>query len=178
MLESYFTLPSFSHAPRSGLSPASSRFESSFGSFLPTFLRGESVLVILPAQEPPSCPPLLIKSSRISSDSRARATCSIVSCCLQSSPWGWALREPSRTHAPPRSPAPPYEAQQRLTILPPSHGALRAWLVFTPLMQESESEVAQSSPTLSDPMDCSMPGSSIHGILRTRALEWGAIAFS
>ena len=43
---------------------------------------------------------------------------------------------------------------------------------------ESESEVAQSCPTLSDPMDCSPPGSSIHGILRATALEWGAIAFS
>ena len=43
---------------------------------------------------------------------------------------------------------------------------------------KSESEVAQSCPTLSDPMDCSPPGSSIHGIFQTRVLEWGAIAFS
>ena len=43
---------------------------------------------------------------------------------------------------------------------------------------KSESEVAQSCPTLSDPMDCSPPGSSIHGIFRARVLEWGAIAFS
>ena len=42
----------------------------------------------------------------------------------------------------------------------------------------SESEVAQSCPTLSDPMDCSAPGSSVHGIFQARALEWGAIAFS
>ena len=41
-----------------------------------------------------------------------------------------------------------------------------------------ESEVAQSCPTLSDPMDCSPPGSSIHGILQARVLEWGAIAIS
>ena len=41
-----------------------------------------------------------------------------------------------------------------------------------------ESEVAQSCPTLSDPMDCSPPGSSIHGIFQARVLEWGAIAFS
>ena len=40
-----------------------------------------------------------------------------------------------------------------------------------------ESEVAQSRPTLSDPMDCSLPGSSVHGILQVRVLEWGAIAF-
>ena len=38
----------------------------------------------------------------------------------------------------------------------------------------SESEVAQSCPTLSDPMDCSLPGSSVHGILQARVLEWGA----
>ena len=43
---------------------------------------------------------------------------------------------------------------------------------------KSESEVAQSCPTLSDPMDCSRPGSSIHGIFQARVLEWGAIAFS
>ena len=43
---------------------------------------------------------------------------------------------------------------------------------------ESESEVAQSCPTLSDPMDYSLPGSSIHGIYQARVLEWGAIAFS
>ena len=43
---------------------------------------------------------------------------------------------------------------------------------------KSESEVAQSRPTLSDPMDCSLPGSSVHGIFQARSLEWGAIAFS
>ena len=43
---------------------------------------------------------------------------------------------------------------------------------------KSESEVAQLCPTLSDPMDCSLPGSSVHGIFQARVLEWGAIAFS
>ena len=43
---------------------------------------------------------------------------------------------------------------------------------------KSESEVSQSCPTPSDPMDCSLPGSSIHGIFQARVLEWGAIAFS
>ena len=43
---------------------------------------------------------------------------------------------------------------------------------------KSESEVAQSCPTLSDPMDCSLPGSSVHGIFQARVLEWGATAFS
>ena len=41
---------------------------------------------------------------------------------------------------------------------------------------ESESEVAQSRPTLCDPLDCSLPGSSVHGILQARVLEWSAIA--
>ena len=44
--------------------------------------------------------------------------------------------------------------------------------------QQSESEVAQSCPTLCDPMDCSLPGSSIHGIFQARVLEWVAISFS
>ena len=43
---------------------------------------------------------------------------------------------------------------------------------------KSESEVGQSCPTLSDPMDCSPPGSCVHGIFQARVLEWGAIAFS
>ena len=43
---------------------------------------------------------------------------------------------------------------------------------------KSESEVAQSCPTPSDSMDCSPPGSSVHGIFQARVLEWGAIAFS
>ena len=43
---------------------------------------------------------------------------------------------------------------------------------------KSESEVTQWCPTLSDPMDCSPPGFSVHGILQTKVLDWGAIAFS
>ena len=43
---------------------------------------------------------------------------------------------------------------------------------------KSESEVAQSCPTLSDPKDCSLPGSSIHRIFQARVMEWVAIAFS
>ena len=43
---------------------------------------------------------------------------------------------------------------------------------------KSESKVAQSCPTFSDPMDCSLPGSFAHGIFQARVLEWGAIAFS
>ena len=43
---------------------------------------------------------------------------------------------------------------------------------------KSESEVSQLCATPSDPMDCSPPGSSVHGIFQARVLEWGAIAFS
>ena len=65
---------------------------------------------------------------------------------------------------------------------PPSLGFSRQehWsgLPFPSPMHESESEVAQSYPTLSDPMDCSLPGSSIRGIVQARILEWAAISFS
>ena len=63
---------------------------------------------------------------------------------------------------------------------PPSLGFSRQehWsgLPFPSPMQESE--VALSCPTLSDPMDCSLPGSSVHGVFQARVLEWVAIAFS
>ena len=53
------------------------------------------------------------------------------------------------------------------------------WPFPSPMHEsERESEVAQLGPTLSDPMDCGLPGSSIHGILQARVPEWGAIAFS
>ena len=65
---------------------------------------------------------------------------------------------------------------------PPSLGFSRRehWngLLFPSVVNESESEVAQSCPTLSDPMDCSLPGFSVHGIFQAGVLEWGAIALS
>ena len=65
---------------------------------------------------------------------------------------------------------------------PPSLGFPRQehWsgLPFPSPMHESESEVTQSCPTPNIPMDCSLPGSSVHGIFQARVLEWGAIAFS
>ena len=67
---------------------------------------------------------------------------------------------------------------------PPSLGFSRQehWsgLPFpSPCMKvKSESEVTELCPTVSDPMDCSTPGSSVHGIFQARVLEWGAIAFS
>ena len=65
---------------------------------------------------------------------------------------------------------------------PPSLGFSRQeyWsgLPFPSPMQESESEVTQSCPALSNPIDCSLSGSSVHGIFQARVLEWGAISFS
>ena len=55
------------------------------------------------------------------------------------------------------------------------------WTVITPSWgteSESESEVAQSCPTLCDLIDCSLPGSSVHGIFQARMLEWVAVSFS
>ena len=71
-------------------------------------------------------------------------------------------------------------AHQALPYLGFSRQEHWSGLPFPSPMHEvkSESEVAQSCPTLSNPMDCSLPGSSVHGIFQARVLEWGAIAFS
>ena len=65
---------------------------------------------------------------------------------------------------------------------PPSPGFSRQehWsgLPFPSPMPESENEVSQLCPTLRNPMDCSPPGPSVHGILQARVLQWGGIAFS
>ena len=77
---------------------------------------------------------------------------------------------------------PQTEAQQAPPCLGLSRQEQWSGLPFPSLVHEikikSESEVAQSCLTLSDPMDCSLPGSSIHGIFQARVLEWGVIAFS
>ena len=52
------------------------------------------------------------------------------------------------------------------------------YIYFPSKSKESEGEVTQSCPTLCDPADCSLPGSSAHGILQARTLEWVAISFS
>ena len=66
-----------------------------------------------------------------------------------------------------------------LTILPKAGQQVLTWRRLAGhLVLISESEVAQSCLTLCDPTDCSLPGSSAHGIFQARVLEWGAIAFS
>ena len=61
---------------------------------------------------------------------------------------------------------------------PGKNTAVGCHFLLQSMKVKSQSEVAQSCPTLRDPMDCSQPGSSIHGIFQARVLEWGAIAFS
>ena len=61
---------------------------------------------------------------------------------------------------------------------PGKNSGVRWHFLLQCMKVKSESEVAQSCPTLSDPMNCSLPGSSVHGIFQARVLEWGAIAFS
>ena len=61
---------------------------------------------------------------------------------------------------------------------PGKNTGVRCHFLLQSMKVKSEREVSQSCPTLSDPMDCSPPGSSIHGIFQARVLEWGAIAFS
>ena len=68
-------------------------------------------------------------------------------------------------------------AHQALMFLGFSRQEYWSGLPFLSPMHESESEVIQSYPTLSDPIDYSPPGSSVHGIFQARVLEWGAIAF-
>ena len=55
---------------------------------------------------------------------------------------------------------------------------VRCHLLLQCMKVKNESETAQSCPTVSDPMDFSLPGSSIHGIFQARVLEWAAISFS
>ena len=66
----------------------------------------------------------------------------------------------------------------RLCATPRENTGVGCHFLLQYMKVKSESEVAQSCLTLSDPMDCSLPGSSIHGIFQARVLEWGAIAFS
>ena len=61
---------------------------------------------------------------------------------------------------------------------PGKNAGVRCHFLLQCMKVESESEVTQLCLTLRDPMDCSLPGSSVHGICQARVLEWGAIAFS
>ena len=93
-------------------------------------------------------------------------------------PWNWTstsyIKSPDSVWPHRRQPTRlpwPWDSQGKNTVVG-CHFLLQCMKV------KSESEVAQSCLTLSDPMDCSLPGSSVHGIFQARVLEWGAIAFS
>ena len=60
---------------------------------------------------------------------------------------------------------------------PGKNTAVGCHFLFQCMKGKSESEVTQSCPTVRDPMDCSIPGSSVHGIFQARVLEWGAKTF-
>ena len=83
---------------------------------------------------------------------------------------------PCPAHLPSQRPLAPSRQPSRQGALSPTCG----WLVdFKESRKEKkESEVTQSCPTLCDPMDCSPPGSPVHGIFQARILEWAAISFS
>ena len=65
----------------------------------------------------------------------------------------------------------------KLDVNKESHSGVGCHFLLQCMKVKSESGVAQSCPTLSDPMDCSPPGSSVHGIFQARVPEWGAMAF-
>ena len=70
------------------------------------------------------------------------------------------------------------DASERDSGAPGKNTGVGCHFLLQCMKVKSESEVAQSCPTLRDPMDCSLPGSAIRGIFQARVLEWGAIAFS
>ena len=72
----------------------------------------------------------------------------------------------------------PYEIKKYTWDSPGKNTGVGCHFLLQCMIGKSESEVAQSCPTLRDPMVCSLPGSSVHGIVQARVLEWGAIAFS
>ena len=113
--------------------------------------------MILTVQSIMRCPYLPVASILTCN---AAATKSLQSCPTLCNPH---RQQPTRLH-------PPWDSPGKNTGVG-CHFLLQCMKVI------SESEVAQLCPTLSDPMDCRLPGSSIHGIFQARVLEWGAIAF-
>ena len=70
------------------------------------------------------------------------------------------------------------ESWLRMCSLPRCFPSWKSYFLLQSMKVKNEREVAQSCPTLRDPMDCSLPGSSAHGIFQAGVLEWVAIAFS
>ena len=97
---------------------------------------------------------------------------------------GLTFPSPENIPDPGIEPGPPSEPPWKSTSLPRpwdspgKNTGVGCHFLLQSRKVKSESEVAQPCPTLRDPMDCSLPGSSVHGIFQARVLEWGAIAFS
>ena len=105
------------------------------------------------------------KGYYISKDIRRNTTRGLEQCCCSlSNPVQLHRQQPTRLLCPWDSPG--------------KNTGVGCHFLLQCMRVKSESEVAQSCPTVRDPMDCSLPGCSVHGIFQARALEWGAIAFS
>ena len=123
----------------------------------------ESFPLLLPSHEALLCYCVLHSEERVS------ASCDVCSCCCcvasvvsdSVRPHRW---QPIRLHRPWDSPG--------------KNTGVGCYFLLQCMKVKCESEFTQLCPTLSDPMDCSLPGSSVHEIFQARVLEWGAIAFS
>ena len=112
-------------------------------------------------------PLTLLVGMQTSTATRENSGCCCCCCCVTS-----VVSDSVRPHRqqPTRLP--------RLWDFPDKNTGVGCHFLLQCMKVKSESEVAQSCPTLRDPMDCSLPGSSVHGIFQARVLEWDAIAFS
>ena len=107
--------------------------------------------------------PIKIRLSCSSSDKESACCCCLVASVVSYTMWPHR-RQPSRSRRPWDSPG--------------KNTGVGCHFLLQCMKVKSESEVTQSCPTLSNPMDCSLPGSPVHGIFQARVLKWGAIAFS
>ena len=102
---------------------------------------------------------------------RGRTPATVSPSCLGViGPGLWVLTVPRLTRL-------PVMLRCLLSVFSCDHSFILLFRLFSKI-KKVKREVTQSCPTLRDPRDCSLPGSSVHGIFQARALEWGAIAFS
>ena len=123
----------------------------------------------LPCPPPGDLPGPGIESVFLTSPALAAAAKSLQSCLTLCDPIDGS---------PPGSPVPGILQSRILEWVAIAFPCWYVFKLFPTFHYYNKSEVAQSCPTLCDPMDCSLRGSSVHGIFQARVLEWGAIAFS
>ena len=155
----YIHVPILLHTPLSARLPLDAEQSSLCYTVGPCWL---SILNIAVCTSPSQTPYLFLYPSPYSLCSAAAAAKSLQSCPT--------LCDPIDVWQPTRLPC-PWDS-------PGKNTGMGCHFLLQCMKVKSESEVAQSCSTLRDPMDCSPPGSSIHGIFQARVLEWGAIAFS